>query len=324
MDKSPRNTAIHLENDLPRITIVTPSFNQGEFLEDTILSVLNQAYPNLEYIIIDGGSSDGSVEIIKRFADDLSYWTSEKDNGQSSAINKGWQRATGEILCWLNSDDYLLPGTLLRVAEIFKIHPDAGFIHANAIRIDQAGQPSGEPLGGQFDLHASLVQSKNPVAQPTTFITRKALDEVGLLDENLHMSMDWDLWIRIAALYPVYYFNENWAAFRVWPGAKGSIIVDTSSPDHLRSVKKLIFHGKSRKIPLSVKRKALATNYSRDAVYRFKIGDKGLFRWHLFLSLCLSPCLQERYGRDLIPELFLGSTLSRYLIKIKQRLKSQV
>ena len=322
MEKTRGNTEFHIENDLPRITVVTPSFNQGYFLEDTILSVLNQAYPNLEYIIIDGGSSDGSVEIINRFGDGLSYWISEKDNGQSSAINKGWQRATGEILCWLNSDDYLLPGTLFRIAEIFKKHPDAGFIHANAIRIDQTGQPSGEPLGGHFDLHASLIQSKNPVAQPATFIARKALDEVGLLDENLHMSMDWDLWIRIAARYPVYYFDENWAAFRVWPGAKGSTIADTSSPDHLRSVRKLILHGRSQKIPLGIKLKALSANYSRDAVYRHKIGEKGLFRWHLFLSICLSPCLKKRHGRDLIPELFLGSTLSQILIKMKHRLKS--
>lgn len=309
-------------NDSPRITVVTPSFNQVEFLEETILSVLNQGYPNLQYIIIDGGSSDGSVEIIRKYEMRLTYWVSEKDKGQSNAINKGWQRASGEILCWLNSDDYLLPDTLFRVAELFKKHPDAGFIHANAIRIDQTGQPSGEPLGGHFDLATSLIRSKNPVAQPATFIAKQALADVGFLNEDLHMSMDWDLWIRIAARYPVYYFNENWAAFRVWPGAKGSTISDTSSPDHLKSVMKLILHSKSKKIPLNVKIKALSANLSRDSVYRYKLGDKALFRWHLFLSIFLAPCLKERYGRDLIPELFLGKTFSGYIVRIKHRWKA--
>ena len=115
----------------PKISIITPSYNQGQFLEQTILSILSQDYPNLEYIIMDGGSSDNSVEIIRKHEDNLTYWVSEPDKGQSDAINKGFQRATGDILTWLNSDDYYLPGTLHTVAEYFTQHPDVECIYGD-------------------------------------------------------------------------------------------------------------------------------------------------------------------------------------------------
>ena len=118
---------------LPKISIITPSFNQGPFLEETILSVLQQGYPNLEYIIIDGGSTDESVGIIKRYQDRLHYWVSEKDSGQSEALNKGLRRATGDIIGWLCSDDLYLPGTFEKVVRIFEQHPAAGMLHGRSI-----------------------------------------------------------------------------------------------------------------------------------------------------------------------------------------------
>lgn len=117
-----------MSNELPKISIVTPSFNQGKYLEKTILSVLEQDYPNLEYIIIDGGSTDNSVEIIKKYEKHLAYWVSEPDRGQSHAINKGFGHATGEILGWLNSDDYYAPGAPQAIAEAFLANPDVGAI----------------------------------------------------------------------------------------------------------------------------------------------------------------------------------------------------
>ncbi|HAE42188.1 MAG TPA: glycosyltransferase [Clostridiales bacterium] len=306
-------------NQLPRISIVTPSYNQADFLEETIRSVLLQDYPNLEYFIMDGGSTDGSLEIIKKYAPWLSNWESEKDKGQSQAINKGWRHCSGDIFCWLNSDDYLMPNTLFRVAEVFRSYPDAGFIHGKAEIIDYSDQRSGSYLGKEFDLAASLIQSKNPVAQPTTFISKNALLEVGMLDETLHMSMDWDLWIRLAANFPVHYVNETWAAFRVWSGTKSSNISEVSSPEHLKAVKKLFLNRKTRNLSLKYKLKALSANYARDAVYQYMRGQMGLFRRHMFLSLCLSPCLKERAGKSLIPVMLLGKQLTELLVGIKNK-----
>ncbi|NVO00781.1 MAG: glycosyltransferase, partial [Geobacteraceae bacterium] len=124
----------------PKITIVTPSYNQGRFLEKTILSVLDQGYPNLEYIVIDGGSTDESVEIIKKYADRLTYWVSEPDRGQSHAINKGFERATGEIFGWLNSDDWYHPGALQAVAEAFAANPDVGAVVGAGEMVDEEGK----------------------------------------------------------------------------------------------------------------------------------------------------------------------------------------
>src|SRR4030066_2441490 len=120
----------------PKISVITPSYNQGQFIEETIISVIGQKYPELEYIIIDGGSTDNSTAIIRKYERDLAYWISEKDSGQSEALNKGFKKASGDIVCWINSDDLLLPGSLKIVAEYFWKHPDVMFINGNTLRID--------------------------------------------------------------------------------------------------------------------------------------------------------------------------------------------
>jgi glycosyltransferase involved in cell wall biosynthesis len=128
---------LNKDSSYPKISIVTPSYNQAQFLERTILSVLNQNYPNLEYIIVDGGSTDGSVEIIKKYEKYLAYWISKKDNGQADAINKGFQKSSGEILAWLNADDLYLPGTLLKVKKIFQKYRENNFIYGHSLLIDK-------------------------------------------------------------------------------------------------------------------------------------------------------------------------------------------
>ena len=132
---------------LPRITVITPSFNQAPYLEQAISSVLDQGYPNLEYIIIDGGSTDGSVDILRKFEGRLAYWVSEKDRGQGHAINKGLQRATGDIIAYLNSDDYYLEGTFARVADYFGCHPDVDLIHGRCRVVDERGAKVGDATG---------------------------------------------------------------------------------------------------------------------------------------------------------------------------------
>jgi glycosyltransferase involved in cell wall biosynthesis len=184
----------------PRISVVTPSFNQGRFLEECMLSVLNQGYPNLEYVVIDGGSSDRSVEIVRKYAGRLAYWVSEPDGGQADAINKGLRRSTGEVVAWLNSDDYYLPGALAAVAEAYAKNPHAPFYFGDGYRVDEKGQklatfyPDGKVLFSRL----ALIYGLNNVLQPATFMNRARLAEVNYLDESLRYGLDTDLWIRLA------------------------------------------------------------------------------------------------------------------------------
>lgn len=182
----------------PKISIITPSYNQGRFLEKTILSVLEQGYPNLEYIIIDGGSSDGSVEIIKKYADRLAYWVSEPDHGQSHAINKGFTRATGEIFGWLNSDDWYHPGALLAVAEAFAANPEAGAVVGGGEMVDETCNQLLYKSPNAVDFHFLCHWLDDFFWQPSCLFTRVAWERCGPLDESIHFAMDLDLWFRIA------------------------------------------------------------------------------------------------------------------------------
>ena len=204
----------------PRISIVTPSFNQAQFLEETIRSVLLQGYPNLEYIIIDGGSIDGSVDIIKKYEPWLAYWVSESDRGQSHAINKGIQKATGKILFWLNSDDICLPGVFRLVAQTFQNNPQRSLVIGQARLIDQVGEIIGE-LRSTFTSWEELVTNpRNSVRQISTFFLRSLFDELGLVDESLHIAMDTELLVRFTQYYNPLILDEYLTAYRTHPRAK--------------------------------------------------------------------------------------------------------
>jgi glycosyltransferase involved in cell wall biosynthesis len=189
-----------MKDIFPKISIVTPSYNQGHFLEETILSVINQNYPNLEYIIIDGGSTDNSVEIIKKYQQHFTYWVSENDKGQANAINKGLQYCTGEIFNWLNSDDYLEPGSLNKIAEVFaddQIHMVAGKVR-NFSRIEEELIPNQK-------LSAKGLMCWEPgvkFIQPGVWMRRSLVERCGGIDESFHYSFDWDLYIRYLYHFP--------------------------------------------------------------------------------------------------------------------------
>lgn len=187
-----------IEHALPTISIVTPSYNQAAFLERTILSVLQQGYPNLEYIVIDGGSTDKSVDIIRRYAAQLDFWESVQDRGQSHAINKGMARARGEILAWLNSDDVLEPGALMTVARTVQEHPQAGVFVGAGRKVDVTGRQVyyKEPRDLTFDGLCQWMNGNN-FMQPSCFFRRAMWDACGPLDENIHIALDVDLWLRM-------------------------------------------------------------------------------------------------------------------------------
>lgn len=182
--------------DLPRITVVTPSFNQGEFLEGTILSVLGQDYPNLEYIVLDGGSTDHSVDIIRRHAPRLTYWHSRKDDGQAAAIAAGFAMATGDVYCWLNSDDVFLPGALHTVGELFARHPRVDFIYGNRIVIDRNGVEIDRHIWPRFLTRAHWAVGQ-PLAQECCFWRAELYREVGGIDPSRFFIMDYDLFFRM-------------------------------------------------------------------------------------------------------------------------------
>lgn len=179
----------------PKISIVTPSFNQGQFIEQTILSVINQGYPNLEYIIIDGGSTDNTLDVIKKYADRITYWISEPDNGQSDALNKGLEKCTGDIFNWINSDDYLETGALLIIADAFNnVNTDivCGYTSIFEDTVEKEVVKHRTTVYGC--LEATLVQQR--ISQPAMFYRLSVLKNLGGINTNLHYIMDLELWFR--------------------------------------------------------------------------------------------------------------------------------
>ncbi|MEM5776358.1 MAG: glycosyltransferase family 2 protein, partial [Anaerolineaceae bacterium] len=183
--------------DLPLVSIITPSYNQAAFLEETIRSVLEQDYPRIEYIIIDGGSTDGSAEIIQRYAGKLAYWVSERDRGQTDALNKGFARATGSILAWLNSDDTYQPGALREAVAYLSAHPDVGMVYGDGNFIDEHGEVIGRFPSAQTDLQ-KLRRGYVHVCQQSSFFRADLWRAVGPLDPSFFFAMDYDLWVRLA------------------------------------------------------------------------------------------------------------------------------
>lgn len=185
---------------LPRISVVTPSYNQGRFLERTIQSILDQRYPDLEYLVVDGGSTDNSVEIIRKYAGHLAFWVSEPDRGQSHAINKGLGRATGDLLTWLNSDDYYEPGALRAFADRAMAEPDADVFVGIGQMVDEAGRVTyykKPPATIDFESVCRWMDGGN-FMQPSSMFRRSAWERLGPLDEALHIAFDVDLWLRMA------------------------------------------------------------------------------------------------------------------------------
>ncbi|OFV80646.1 MAG: hypothetical protein A2W26_08415 [Acidobacteria bacterium RBG_16_64_8] len=200
------------------VSIVTPSFNQAAYLETAMLSVLGQDYPNLEYILIDGGSTDGSLDIIRRHADRLAFWTTESDRGQAEAINKGLRKTTGELVAWLNSDDVLMPGAVAEAVAAARAYPQAGVVYADGLMVDSQLRlldPHRYRTLSSLDLLCFEV-----LLQPTVFIRRSALEQVGWLNEDYHLILDHELWVRLSGKYPLQHVPRFWALERTHAQAK--------------------------------------------------------------------------------------------------------
>lgn len=212
----------------PRISIITPTLNQAGFIEQTISSVLGQGYPDLEYIIIDGGSTDGTVDLIRKHERHLAYWISERDAGQSNAINKGLKRATGDIIAYINSDDYYLDDAFKLVADAYCENPDVDLFHGRCRIVDQFGAKVDERIGSIenyneiLDLWDVWWRRRNFV-QPEVFWTKRINKKVGAFREDLNLVMDYEYWLRIfAAGGTARFIDAELAAFRLQPNQKST------------------------------------------------------------------------------------------------------
>jgi glycosyltransferase involved in cell wall biosynthesis len=205
----------------PKISVVTPSYNQGKFIERTILSVIEQNYPNVEYIIIDGGSKDETIDVIKKYESYISYWVSEPDKGQSDALNKGLSRATGDIIAWINSDDYYALNTFHAVASILS-NPDAYIVNGNCMMEYSDSSLNYIDKSGKITFLRMLQYWKPHFCppQPAIFFKRSVLEDIGYINEKLHYSMDLDLWLRMSLKYEFIFKDQLFAHYLIHDDSK--------------------------------------------------------------------------------------------------------
>lgn len=282
------------------ISVVTPSYNQAEFLEQTIQSVLAQGEASWEYWVIDGGSIDGSREILSHYSGIIN-WVSEPDRGQAHAINKGWRRCTGDILAWLNADDVYLPGCFDRVREYFARHPEVDMLYGECFFIDEEGKIIGQYPSKPWDFIEFVKKSINFIPQPSVFFRRSVLDSVGWLDENLHYCMDMDYWLRIGLRHRVEHIQMPLAALRLHPRTKTHTATLKMAEEHLKVFQRFF---EQTDLPATIKRLkpvALANASYQAASYCIRAHSprrafeyiwssrryhSRLFIWHL-LKVCL-------------------------------------
>ena len=267
------------------VSIVTPSFNQSAYLEQAIRSVLEQDYPDVEYMVMDGASTDGSVDIIRKYSSRLVYWASEKDSGQADAINKGMRRARGEIVAWLNSDDYYLPGAIKSAVTALESNPQAVMVYGNMLAVDQTGQTINQLRYRQLTLEDLLCFQI--VGQPAVFMRRTAFEKAGGLDLNFHFMLDHQLWIKLAAQGSIVHVNQTWSAARYHPLAKNRLKAAEFGREAFRILDWLETQADLAPILHRVQRRARASVYRVNARYLLDDGQSwnALKAWMRALSI---------------------------------------
>ena len=261
------------------VSIITPSFNQATYLEQTILSVLGQDHPRIEYIVVDGASTDNSVDIIRKYESKLAWWVSEKDNGQADAVNKGFARATGEIIAWLNSDDYYLAGAVSAAVRIFEEHPEVVLAYGNMLAVDEHGKTFNTLNYKQLTLEDLLCFQI--IGQPAVFMRRSALEATGRLDPAFHFLLDHHLWIRLAQQGKILHVPQTWAAARYHAEAKNRARAAEFGHEAFRILDAVAQDENLAPILARVHRRALASAHRVDARYLLDGGQpaSALLAW---------------------------------------------
>lgn len=280
--------------DRPLVSIVTPSLNQGEFIRGTIESVLSQGYPNIEYLVMDGGSTDNTLEILRSYGEHLS-WVSEPDSGQSQAINKAWKLARGEIISWLNADDLLFQDAVRQAVLAFKSSgDDLAVVYGDCDYIDEDGYYLGKYPSRRFDYEQLVLQAEDFIPQPGTFIRHKWAAQVGMLDESLHFVMDYDLWLRLGMCARFTYLSQKMSFARLHGGAK-TISSAPQFGEELASVFIRLVDKYEFPSNLVQRKDFILTNaFVHAASYCFWGGDTSRARYFLYRAWRLSPLTRNR------------------------------
>jgi glycosyltransferase involved in cell wall biosynthesis len=304
------------------VSIITPSYNQAQYLEQTMLSVLNQDYPRIEYIVVDGASSDGSVEIIKKYADQLAYWESQKDNGQADAINKGFAHATGEIVAWLNSDDYYLPGTINKAVKVFEENPDAVLVYGNMLAVDESGATFNTLTYKQLTLEDLLCFQI--IGQPAVFMRRSALQKTNGLNPAFHFLLDHLLWIQIVKQGRFLCVNQTWAAARYHAEAKNVARASEFGREAFRILEVIAQDKDLAASLLKIDHRAHASAFRVDARYLLDGGlpAKALTAWFRALFIYPPVALKRMniFGSAVLNLLGLGKLRAIILERRKKNL----
>jgi len=299
-----------MNEPLPTISVVTPSYNQAAFLERTLLSVVEQEYPEVEHIVFDGESTDDSVAILERYSDHLAFWRSEPDRGQTHAINKGFARANGEIIGWLNSDDIYYPGTFHRIAQSFAENPDINFIYGMANHIDCDDQVINQYYTEKWDFQR--LKKLCFICQPAMFFRRKVLDRYGYLDESMNFSMDYEYWLRCGSEESFMFLEVPLAGSRLYAENKTLGSRALVLEENLRMLKGK-FHTVDKQWIASYAIEKARTSFGRGRGFFHKIIGSAYagILWHKFLW---------QYNREIFPILPKEFLMNTFLLPKRVRL----
>jgi glycosyltransferase involved in cell wall biosynthesis len=297
------------------VTIITPSYNQSAYLEQTIRSVLDQDHPQIEYLVIDGASTDDSVAIIKRYADKLAWWVSEKDRGQADAINKGFARASGEVIAWLNSDDYYLPGAISAAVKVLDENPDAVLAYGDMLAVDEHGRTFNTMHYKSLTLEDLLCFQI--IGQPAVFMRRSALQKTNGLNPAFHFLLDHLLWIELAQHGKILHVDQTWAAARYHAEAKNRAKAAEFGREAFRILDTIAQDKTLAPILEKINRRARASAHRVDARYLLDGGQpaKALLAWTraLFLHPPTALARLNILASSLLNLLGLGSLRTKIL-----------
>jgi glycosyltransferase involved in cell wall biosynthesis len=291
----------------PLVTVVTPSYNQAAFLEETIRSVLEQDYEPIEYVVVDGASTDGSVEIVRRYEDRLAWWTSESDHGQAHALNKGFRRAGGEYLAWLNSDDTLLPGAVSRLVGELERDPGVVLAYGDAVWLDDRSRRIGYQPAREWDVAAMARSGSAHVLQPASLWRREAWERAGPLDESFHYVFDTVFFLRMATVGRARHLAEPLAGYRIHPASKTYSEPLPKIEEYLRLADEVFTAGALR--PYA--RAGRASYYRRAAWSLWNLGELSRARRTFLRSLVLNPAMSRGTAAKMVRTLVPGPLVRR-------------
>lgn len=297
-----------LMTDLPLVTVVTPSFNQARYLRQTIESVLSQDYPRIEYIVMDGGSTDGSVDIIRGFESRLSHWQSGPDRGQAHAVNEGWRHGRGDILAFLNSDDYYLPGAIHEVVQAFLDAPAAGLVFGQGNWVAEDGSlRQTTAIGGTAQ---QMVEGLTSVPQPAAFIRRTVIERVGWLDESLHFTLDKEFYLRVIGTCAFVVLDRPLACLRLQPDSKSVSSGASFAPEMIALGERIATHPDAYPLCRVDPRAIRARANQSAAQFLYMAGRYRDAVRHLGTALRLSPSAERwRMATHELPRLALRAAV---------------